>query len=209
MKTLIAAAALGALTLSSSAASAQHAAPALAPSQRYTNGSISLVGSAAARSNIRLDDPSSSINVSVSSELRWLYRGFVLSPRAGLVGGINSYSVGPLATQSTTTMVGGHVALLAGILRPITESVSVGVLLGYRLLGELSTTAPFSVERVAHSAVLEVPFTVHVSNNVLVEPALVAEFSRSTQTARLPGSSAASAVTALSIGAEFRVGYTM
>jgi hypothetical protein len=145
----------------------------------------------------------------VSGELRWLYRGFVLSPRAGLTGGFSSFAVGPLATQSTTTMVGGHVALLAGILRPITESVSVGVLLGYRLLGDLSTTAPFSVERVAHSGVMEVPFTVHVSNNVLIEPALVAEWSRSTQTARLPGSSAASVATTLSIGAEIRVGYTM
>jgi hypothetical protein len=209
MKTMIAIASLSALVLCSSAASAQHAAPALAPSQRYTNGSLSLVGSAAARSNVRLDDPSSSINVSVSGELRWLYRGFVLSPRAGIVGGFNSYGVGPLATPSATTTIGGHVALLAGLLRPLTESVSIGALLGYRLLGELSSTAPFSVERVAHSAVLEVPFTVHVSNNVLVEPALVAEWWRSTQTARLPGSSAASVVTALSIGAEIRLGYTM
>jgi hypothetical protein len=175
-----------------------------APARRYTERSSSVLGGLSYETrHAMVGTTNVSSGARIEIEGRFLWSGWALSPRLSLSGGGASALFA--GAQHESTWISAAPALFAGTIRPITERLSLGVLVGYRASVTRTVSGLQSSLAVGHAAALEVPLTVHFARNGFIEPAAFGYWmSETSQWTNGPAATAASLVGGLTT----RFGYT-
>ncbi|MBL8685176.1 MAG: hypothetical protein JNK05_38720 [Myxococcales bacterium] len=178
MKLRFSSAFLFSIALCSARASAQSAVvappePSLAA--RYSHESRSILGGGAITV---VPSSSASLGAQTSlyadAQLRWMYRGWALSPRVGVHGGFAEHN----ATLAGN--LGADAGFYFGTIRPVSDRVSLGALAGYTFsLSYIGAPGGRGYQR-GHAGSLEVPVTIHLGRAAFIEPVAVATYRVST-----------------------------
>lgn len=195
-----------ATALAQSGPTPQPAQPQASLARRYSERSLSLLGSAGIGSFIALDNESTSTGLRVEGELRWVSRGWLIAPRLGLSG---SYTT--LPSTPTVNSAAGNIAVAPGVafgvIRPLADNVALGVVASYRFEAGSPLIAQAKVLRISHSGAIEAPLSVFISPHAFVEPALSVSLTHTQEHIELGSMSADLARTYVTAGAAIRAGY--
>jgi hypothetical protein len=175
-----------------------------APARRYTERSSSLLGGVTLETRHPTDAlTNASSGARLELEGRFLWSGWAVSPRLSFSGGGASASLAGVRQESV--WISAAPALFAGTIRPITERLSLGVLVGYRASLVRTVSGTLSSLAVGHAVALEVPLTIHFARNGFIEPAAFGYWlSETSQWTNSPAATAAVLVGGLTT----RFGYT-
>lgn len=212
MKTLSFAWAATTMTLVASEAMAQVAPCASdeAWAARYSDQSLSALGSINIGSGIVLGRDSQSTSIGLGGELRWIRSGWALSPR--LTGWLGVANAGAAGSISNTVVGSVAPALFAGVVRPVAERINLGAMVGYEFSYQGALTSGPTFPQLSHSATVEGLLTVHLGRSAFLEPRLRASYVHTelvgvSASAAGGGSASASTIDRVVVGLSVQGGY--
>lgn len=195
-----------ATALAQSGPTPQPAQPQASLARRYSERSLSLLGSAGIGSFIALDNESTSTGLRAEAELRWVSRGWLIAPRLGLSGSFTT-----LPSTPTVNSAAGSIAVAPGVgfgvLRPLADNVALAVVASYRFEAGSPLVGQAKVLRLSHSGAIEAPLSIFITPRAFIEPTLSVSLTHTEEHIELGSTRVDLSRTYVSAGAVMRAGY--